>query len=366
MMKNPAPIPIPIQQRWHDLRLHALPAIVLAAALITVGVLWRDNVAAPTMVGQAEPFLANVSCFKPGVLAEFTVTRFQKVKAGDPVGQIMVTDPKILASSLAVIQAEIEMLRVNMKPIAAQQRNAMDYGQLRLDWMRQRAQLATARVNLQLAETEYRRMDELFRDKIVAQRVYEQAKAARERLQSEVEELAKLVKEGEEGFKQLQLTNTTEISIVSNGPLLAAIAVQESKLRLTEAELSPIPLKAPVDGIVSAVYCRVGEAVTAGQAIASIATFNPVRIIGYLRPPILSEPKAGMRVVVRTRGSRREVGETTVVEVGAQLEAMPAALLGAAGLARTELGLPVDIGVPANLRIRPGELVDITLANSVD
>ena len=144
MMKNPAPIPIPIQQRWHDLRLRALPAIVLAAALITVGVLWRDNVAAPTMVGQAEPFLANVSCFKPGVLAEFTVTRFQKVKAGDPVGQIMVTDPKILASSLAVIQAEIEMLRVNMKPIAAQQRNAMDYGQLRLDWMRQLAQLATA------------------------------------------------------------------------------------------------------------------------------------------------------------------------------------------------------------------------------
>jgi multidrug resistance efflux pump len=362
-MNSPAPIPIPPQQRWRDVRLRALPLVVFAATFLTISLLWKDFVAAPTMVGQAEPVLVNVSCVKPGVLAEFTITRFQKVKAGDPVGRVVVTDPKILASSLAVIQAEIEMLRVNMSPIAAQQRNAMDYNQLRLDWMKQRAQLATARVNLQLAETEYRRTEELFRDKIVAQRVYEQAEAARERLQKEVEELAKQVSEGEDGFKRLQLTNTTEISKVSSDPLLAAIAVQESKLRLTEAELSPVLLRAPMDGIVSMIYCRAGEAVTAGQSIASIATLNPVRIVGYLRTPILTEPQVGMAVQVRTRGPRREVGAATVVEVGGQLEPVPTLLLGSAGLVRTELGLPVDISLPSNLKIRPGELVDITLAS---
>lgn len=361
-MSSPAPIPIPHQQRWRDARLRVLPIVVFAAVLTTIALLWKDYVAAPTMVGQAEPVLAQVSCFKAGVLAEFTVTRFQKVKAGDPVGRVVVTDPKILASSLAVIQAEIEMLRVNMKPIAAQQHNAMDYDTLRLDWMKQRAQLATARVNLQLAETEYRRTDELFREKIVAQRVYDQAAAARERLQNEVEELTKMVNEGEESFKRLQLTNTTEISKVSSDPLLAAIAVQEAKLRLTEAELSPVLLKAPIDGIVSMIYCRAGEAVTAGQSIASIATLNPVRIVGYMRTPILSEPKVGMQVQVRTRGPRREEGAATVVEVGAQLEAVPAALLGPIGLAHAELGLPVDISLPSNLQIRPGELVDITIS----
>jgi multidrug resistance efflux pump len=365
-MNSTAPIPIPLQQRWRDARLRALPVLVFVVISIAIALLWKDYVAAPTMVGQAEPVLAQVSCFKPGVLAEFTVTRFQRVKAGDPIGQVVVTDPKILAASLAVIQAEIEVLRVNMKPIAAQQRNAMDYDQLRLDWMKQRAQLATARVNLQLAETEYRRTDELFRDKIVAQRVFEQAEAARERLRQEVAELAILVKEGEENFHRLQLTNTTEISTVSSDPLLASIAVQESKLRLTEAELSPIPLKAPMDGIISMIYCRAGEAVTAGQPIASIATPNPVRIVGYLRSPILNEPKVGMRVQVRTRGPRREEGAATVVEVGAQLEAIPAVLLGPVGLTRAELGLPVDISLPANLRIRPGELVDITLASGMN
>jgi multidrug resistance efflux pump len=137
--------------------------------------------------------------------------------------------------------------------------------------------------------------------------------------------------------------------------------VQESKLRLTEAELSPIILRAPIDGIVSTVYHRSGESITAGQPILAVATLSPVRIVAYLRPPILSEPKPGAQVEVRTRGLRREVGRATVKEVGTQLEAVPATILGPSKLTAPELGLPVDITLPANLQIRAGELVDIIL-----
>jgi multidrug resistance efflux pump len=361
-VKSPAPIPIPLRQRWHDVRLRVLPGVVLVAALITLVLLWKDHVAPPTLVGQAEPVLADVSCYKPGVLAQLTASRFQKVKAGDPVGVVMVTDPKILASSLAVMQAEIELLRADMKPVVAQQRNAMDYDQLRLDWMKQRAQLATARVNLQLAETEYHRMDELFKDKIVAQRVFEQAQAARDRLQNEVVELTHLVGEVEQNFQLLQLTNSPDISKVSIDPMRAAIELQESKLRLTEAELGPVTLKAPIDGIVTTIYKRPGEAVSAAQPILAIATVDAVRIVGFMRPPILQQPQVGMRVEVRTRGLHRQIGKATVVEVGAQFEAIPPTLLGPMNFANVMQGLPVDISLPANLKIRPGELVDLIFA----
>src|SRR5437588_9566490 len=118
-MSSPSssPIPMPMRQRWQEVRLRVIPLLVFAGAVGAVAVLWTGHIAGPAIVGQAEPILANVSCYKPGVLAELTVTRFQRVKAGDPVGHVMVTDPKILASSLAVIQSEIEMLRVNLKPI---------------------------------------------------------------------------------------------------------------------------------------------------------------------------------------------------------------------------------------------------------
>jgi multidrug resistance efflux pump len=355
-----------LRQRWQDMRLRVIPALVFLGAVVAVVALWKDYVAAPTMTGQAESVQASVSCYKPGLLAELDVTRFQKVKAGDPIGRVLVTDPKILAASLAVIQADIEMLRVNMKPILSQQGAAMSYDHLRLIFMKERATLASYQANLQLAEAEYRRMEELHQDKIVSDRVYEQAKSARDRLKGEIEEQTKLVAEQEQAFQTLQLTNTPGLSVVGDDPLRAAIAAQESKLRLTEAELGPITLNAPVDGMVNVIFHRSGEAVTAGEPIVAIATYNSVRIIGYLRPPIVEEPKLGRRVEVRTRGPRRQVGSASIVEIGAQLEAVAPALAASFKMANVELGLPISISLPPNLRIRPGEVVDLTLLPEAD
>jgi multidrug resistance efflux pump len=361
MSQTPAPIPMPAGRRWQQLRQRCLPAAIFGAALVGVALLWKEHTASRVIVGQAEPVLSNVSCYKPGLLAVLNVNRFQRVKKGDAIARVMVAEPRILASSLAVIQAEIESLRANMRPVAQQQHNAMDYDQLQLDWMKERTQLATARVNLELAGTDFHRTEELFKDKIVSERVYDQAKAARDRLQNEVENLTKMVEEGEQHLQMLQITNSKEISSISVDPLRAAIAVQESKLHLTEAELSPIEVLAPIDGIISTIFHRAGESITAGQPIVAVATLNPVRIVGYLRPPISDDPRPGMAVEVRTRGLPRTVGSAHILEVGTQLEAVPATLLGPIKLANTELGLPVEISLPEQLKIRAGELVDIVL-----
>ncbi len=361
-----SPIPIPLALRWRDARLRVLPVLVFGMAIGGIALLWKGHVAAPTMVGQAEPVLANVTSQKPGMLAQLNVARFQKVNAGDILGQVMVADPRVLDASLALVRSEIELLRVQMGPVTTQQRTAIDYNRLRLNWMKQRTQLASARVSLQLAETEFRRTDELFKLKISSQQQLDEAKANYEGLQQQVTELTQLVAEGDEHFKTLQLTNATDITTVTEDPLRCALAVQESKLRLTEAELSPIILRAPIDGIVSMIYHRSGEAVTAGQPIVAIATLSPVRIVGYLRPPLSEEPRAGTRVEVRTRGVRREAGLAQIVQVGTQMESLPPALQGPVRMASAELGLPVDITLPANLKIRSGELVDITVLQQAD
>ena len=361
MNSSQAPIPIPPAERWRDLRVRFAPALVLLAAIGGVAVLWRSQFSSPTLVGQAEPKQANVSCYKAGLLIDLNVTRFQRVKAGDPVARVMVADPAIAATSVAVIQAEIESLRQSMQPVTARQRNAMDYSQLRLNWMRHRAQLASDRVNLELAENEFRRTEDLFKDGIASQRAFDQAKAARERLRGEVEEMSALVAEGEQNFAALQPTNSARLSAVSDDPLRAAIAAQEAKLRLTEAELSPILLRAPIDGVVASVSHHAGEAVTAGTPIVVIVSLEPMRILGYLRAPILSDPKPGTRVEVRTRGLCREKGQARIMEVGAQLENIPTLLQGPATLAHVQQGLPLDISLPPNLSILPGELVDIVL-----
>ena len=358
------PIPVPLAQRWRDARLRVLPILVFGGAVFAVALLWKEHVAPPSMVGQAEPVIANVSCQKPGILAELSVARFQKVKAGESIGRVMITDPNILASSIAVIRSEIESLRVSLKPIASEQKRAISYDKLELDWMRERADLAATQVRLQQAQSEFRRMEALYKDQIVSQRVFEQAQASQDSLQKEVEELTKLVSESEKNIQALQLSNKLDVAGVSEEPLHAAIAVQEAKLRQLQAELSPIELKAPMDGIVTMLFHRSGEAIMAGQPVASIATLNPVRIVGYMKPPILDEPKPSMKVEVRLRSPHRELGMAEVKEVGTQLEPVPAALMSSARLGTTELGLPVDVTLPANLKLRAGELVDLVLKPS--
>lgn len=356
-----APVPIPWPRRLAALRVRFLPGVIFAAAVLALAFLWRGQVAPIVIPGQAEPVVSEVSCFKAGVLAELNVSRFQRVRRGDTLGKVMVADPRILASSLAVIQAEIDALRASQRPVITQQRNAMDYQQLRLDWMRQRTQLAAARVSLGLAESEYQRMEQLFKEQIVSQRDCEQAKANRDRFDQEVTELSRLVEEGEHGFQQIQRTNVAPITPDSPDPMTAAIAVQESKLRLTEAELSPLLVKAPIDGVVSTIFHRAGEAVTPGQPILSLATLNPVRIVGYVRAPLVIEPKVGMSVEVRARGRSRQRAQATVTAVGSQLEPVPPTLLGPINFANIVQGLPIDISLPPDLRILPGEVVDIEL-----
>ncbi len=354
-------IPIPLKERWRHARQRVLPLLVFTGAVTILATMWSRHVAAPAFIGQVEPVQASVTSYKPGTLAALTVTRFQNVRAGDSVGQVLITDPRVLASSLAVIQADIEMLRVGMAPIAVQQRTAMDYSQLRLDWMRQRSQLAMAKVNLQLAEADLRRTEQLYAEKIVSEGILDQARAQKDRYRSEAEELAKLVEEQANYFADIQLTNTLQLSRVTDEPLRAAIAAQEAKLRLTEAELSPIILRAPIDGMVSAIYRLSGEAVTAGEPIVSIAAVNSARIVAYLRPPISAEMVVGRKVEVRTRGLRSQAAKAEILQVGTQFESIAPALQSAAKFATVELGLPLSISVPGELKIRPGELVDVQL-----
>ncbi len=359
--ETPKRIPVPLAERWREVRLRIVPVVVFLSAIASIGLMWKDHIAAPSLIGQAEPVLSNVTSQKPGILSDLRVNRFQKVNKDEVIGTIVTTDPAVLTSSIAVIQADIKMLGASMAQVMRNQHNQLSYAGLRLDWMRQRAELAMAKVRRDEAEVEAHRVEELAKDKIVSQRRLEDALAARDALRAQVSELEKLVAEQERSFPQLQMTNAADFASIGDEAVKAALSMQDAKLKLTEAELSPLTLRASMDGIVSAIYHRSGEAVMAGAPVVAIATLDPVRIVGYLRAPIQTELTNGMKVEIRTRGLRREVATTTIREVGTQLEPLPPAILGPMKLVSNDLGLPVDIYLPPTLKLRAGEVVDIVV-----
>jgi multidrug resistance efflux pump len=175
-----------------------------------------------------------------------------------------------------------------------------------------------------------------------------------------VAELEKLVVEGETNFAAIQPEGSNQMLHLTDAPMRAAIAVQEAKLKSAEAELAPVLLRAPINGIVSAIYHRSGESVIAGEAVLAIASETPARIVGYLRPPNLDSAKTGAKVRVRVRSPHREIALAQITEVGVQLETPPPALALPVNPA-ADLALPVEISVPSELKIRSGELVDLAL-----
>lgn len=353
------PIPTPPAKRWREFRLQAAPVLVFLGAAAATVVLWRTSLSGTTLVGQVEPVSAVVSSTHAGVLAQLNVSRFQAVRRGEPIAQVIITDPQVLTTSLAVIRADIEMLRASMFPIVDRQRVAIDYDRLKLDWMSQRAQLAMAKVNLQLAEAELERTQELYRENIVAERVLEQARANQESLRAQVEELSRLVQEQESHFERLAPDGQTDPSRVSADPLHAALAAQEARLRQTEAQLSPITLRVPIDGVVSMIYRRSGETVVAGEPILAISSPHSDRIVSYLRQPFPFEPRVGQPVEIRTRHLPKKVTVGHILQVGKQMDVIPPALLPPLRSAQAELGLPMLISLPSELNTIPGEVVDL-------
>jgi len=230
--------------------------------------------------------------------------------------------------------------------------------------MQQRVEVASSRVKLQQAENDLRRAEALSKGKIVSDSVFEQTKATRDKLFADVQERTKLVEEMEKSLNAHKIGDRGDQGKVP-GPeeiLKASIAVQEAKLALTEAELKPITLYAPIDGVVSVITRRPGETITPGEPIATITAMTSDHILGYIRQPISVRVATGMSVEIQARSFNRPIGKGKIVHVGTQLEPIsPVLLLTSSASTSPVLGLPLEISLPPGLKLVPGEIVDLAL-----
>jgi multidrug resistance efflux pump len=355
------PIPTPPALRWREFRIKVLPPVVFAAVLTIAALLWVQHVTPPMVVGQVEATQAHVSSTKPGRLTQLQVDRFKTVRADEPVAIVIITDPRVLESSLALIRAEVEMLRVSMTPVFDREQSEIRRERFRLEWLNQRVLLASAKVNLHYAEAEFARVSELYQTQtnVVSRAAYEVALRDRDALRAEVEEGTRAVAELEAAVQRLRLSQPNPSEAGGEAALRAAIAVQEERLRLAESELRPVTLTAPISGVVSMVYRRAGENIVAGEPILTITSSQPERIVAYVRHPMRFEPQVGMRLEVRSRSLDRAAGIGLVQQVAPNVQPIPAAMVLPFSPTGVELGLPFEVSIPAGSRLRGGELVDL-------
>lgn len=351
-------IPSPPAHYWREFRHTYMPFIVFFSVLIFAVNLWNRHVAPPSIVGEVETVRSSITATVPGELLALNVDILSQVEKGDPIAVVSIIDDDSVKAELRAEEADLMVLdeRLRMNNV----RILENYESLKHNLAGRRVERATDNANLQHAIIEFKRVERLVKDKTVSESEYDLAKATRDSLQDKVDELDKLIIEMEGSLKRLQPPEVVLNS--TNDPIVRAIKAKQDAV--IEAS-KPMIIKAPMSGVISAVYKRKGEKVVRGDAIVVISSMESERIIGYVRQPLNIKPKVGDMVEVRSRSFNRSSAVAKVMKVGTQLEIInPGVLPMAVQNGTIEYGLPLLIALPKGLGLMPGETVDISMASA--
>jgi multidrug resistance efflux pump len=240
----------------------------------------------------------------------------------------------------------------------------LELERMELDWMNHRVDRAALRGRLQQTEADLARLEPLFKAGLITDDSYAQLKISQSSLTDQLQEKNKLIARLEPIMVGIAKDAPKASDLSGESALSAAIKVQEAKLKLAEEQLAPVPLVSPIDGVVSVLMRRNGEAVVAGDTVLRISAVKPERLAGYLRQPLPFEPKKGMVAEIRTRGSEVKIAATTVTQVGSVMEIISPTMITAMHLPPTpapETALRIEFALPPGLALRPGEHVDILM-----
>jgi len=148
--------------------------------------------------------------------------------------------------------------------------------------------------------------------------------------------------------------STTTKGQIATPPALGARQARADELRLRIASRD---IKAPIDGTITEIFERPGQSAKLGKPIMTIAAERGDWIVGYLRSEQSIRPAPGMIVQVRTRTSPSQHLQSYVQSVGPQLHQLPPRFFQNPNV--PEWALPVQIAMPPEAELRPGETVDL-------
>lgn len=359
-MKSYTPVPIPFKQRLREFRVRVVPVLVFIAMGIAVVFLWRDNAQTPSMIGEVVSEKSTLTVPQDGRLVTYVNGSFTPIEEGSLIGHLHRVDSTFIRSQLEMIEAEIARIRATREPVLQEQRTRMDLENLKFDQIQARIALAQARIQQQQSEADFRRSRELFDRELISRQRFDSVRTNLALFEAQVQEYENLIGFYGEKINEIEEFISYETRVERN-PVLAAIEVQEKLMETILAEFGPIPIYAPISGVISSIQNQSGEYVTRGDSLMVIQSPEPSHIVGYIRQPFPQKPEPGMQVQIRTRDASRTFFRSRIEQTGPGIQLMQFTLQ-RPGMT-TDSGLPVKISLADSLKamLTPGEIVDIVL-----
>lgn len=240
---------------------------------------------------------ANISPVIPrvgGYVADVRVKDNQVVKKGDT---LVILDERDLKLKLAQAEAALATAQSNLNAAKTSTNAASaNVATSRASIGTINAQIETAKINVWRTTQDYERYANLIKDHSITQQQYEQALAAKQTAERQLQVLQ------EQRAQAAQQTNavasqstatSSQIGIASSVIKQREVDVEDAKLNLSYAVIT-----APADGLVSKVSVQPGQLVQPGQSLFSIVLNNDVWVVGNFKETQFDKMKIGQNVKV--------------------------------------------------------------------
>lgn len=243
---------------------------------------------------QVEADISPVTSRVSGYIDKIYVQDNQLVKAGDT---LLVLDNRNFILKVKEAEAALEMAKSNLEvakkgvAVGESQSSTASAGVLAAD-----ANIEAAKVKLWRANNDFKRYENLWKEHSITEQQYEEALAAK---QSAERQLELLQKQRDVALKQSKTSNT-QTGVSSSQVEVAKAAVKQREAMLEEAklDLSYTVITAKIDGQLSEIDVEPGQLIQAGQSLFNIVNINNYWVVANFKETQVSSMNPGQDVKV--------------------------------------------------------------------
>jgi len=229
-----------------------------------------------------------------GYVTDVRVKDNQRVRKGDT---LMLLDDRDLKLKLEQAEAALATAQNNLLSAKATTQAARaNIGTSEASVKTIDAQIDAANVNVWRTTQDFQRYENLIKDHSVTLQQYEQAKAAKE---SAEKQLQILQEQKNQASRQTSAVSSqsnatsTQINVANSAIKQRQVDVDDAKLNLSYAVVT-----APADGVISTVNVQTGQFLQAGQATFSIVQNNDVWVVANFKETQFNDLRIGERAIV--------------------------------------------------------------------
>lgn len=229
-----------------------------------------------------------------GYVTEVRVKDNQHVKKGDT---LLLLDDRDLELRVDEAEAALATAENNLKAARASTQAARaNIGTSAASVATVDAQIEAAKVNVWRTQQDYQRYENLIKDHSITLQQFEQAKAAKETAEKQLQVLQE---------QRNQATRQTAAVSSQSNATAVQVNLANSTIRQREVDvenarlnLSYAAVTAPADGVASKVNVQAGQFIQAGQATFSIVQDNEVWVVANFKETQFNNLRPGQRVTI--------------------------------------------------------------------